>query len=271
MNVAELIKNAILKGLYHRHGIFKLLPDYSHLIQGRWANSVDFPINPPVYTGRGPVTKASGNRTKVGDMTKKNIPFGLPFVTAITEEAEARYMSDGEMAASVIIDAVDSLGDKLDAEVLADFAAGIPAGQIIPAAAAVLDWPDLVSGSAKALELKSTSKGLLYIVPPALQPQVKNVDVIKLAMANNANYLETGIAKIDNNFYSFPGYVPQVGGKDAILIANLSLTGKAVKKWMDRKEAYERDTNDTDIDYLTYAAFGKLRDEAVLALTVEDE
>lgn len=265
MNVAQLIKQAILKGLYHRFGIFKLLPDYSYLIQGQWANSVDFPINPAVFTGEGPVTKASGNRTKPGDMNKKNVAFRT-FVTAITEEAEARYMSDGEMAASVIADAVESLGDKLDLAVMTNFVTGIPNAQKLVSDGAVIDWPDLVSLGAKAREIKSTPKGLLYIVPPALEAQVKNVDVIKLAMANNANYLETGVAKVDNNYYAFTGNVPQVDGEDAIVAVNLALTGKATKKWMDRKDAYDRDTNDTDIDYLTYTAFDKLRDEAVLSL-----
>lgn len=265
MNVAQLIKQAILRGLYHRFGIYNLLPDYSYLIQGQWANSVDFPITPAVFTGEGAVTKASGNRTKAGDTDKKNVAFSL-FVTAITEEAEARYMSDGELARNVIADAVDSLGDKLDAAVMAKFATGIPAAQQLTAEGAVIDWPDLVALGAKAREIKSTPKGLLYIVPPALEAQVKNVDVIKLAMANNANYLETGVAKVDNNYYAFTGNVPEVEGEDAIIAVNLALTGKATKKWMDRKEAYDQDTADSYIDYLTYAAFDKLRSQAVLSL-----
>lgn len=266
MNVAQLIKNAILRGLYFRSGIHNLVPDYSYLIQGQWANSVDFPIAPQVFTGEGPVTKASGNRTKAGDTSKKNTAFSL-FVTAITEEAEARYMSDGELARIVIADGVDSLGDKIDAAIMAKFTANIPAAQKLTSAGAVIDWADLVSLGAKAREIKSTPKGLLFLVPPALEAQVKNVDVIKLAMAYSPNYLETGVAKVDNNYYAFLGNVPQVDGAAAIIAVNLALTGRATKKWMDRHQVYDQDTGDLYIDYCSYCAFDKLRPQAVLSLT----
>jgi hypothetical protein len=175
-------------------------------------------------------------------------------------------MSDSQMAEAVIRDSVDALGDKLDYEVCLKLGAGIPAGQIINFSGAVAQWKDMITGSAAARALKIGASNLLFLVPPALEPEVKDIDVVKLAMSNNANYFENGIGKIDNNYYAFSSNVPQVGGKDAILICNLRFTGRATKAYMDRKDAYDRDTQDTDIDYITYTCFDKLRDEAVIAL-----
>ena len=267
LNVAQLIKDSIQKGLYERAGIFNLLPDYSYRIQGMWADSVDFPRNPQVYVSTAPVTTGSGNRTKIrGGIDKVNAPF-TTYYCALSEEAEARYMSDGEMANSVISDAVDALGDVLDAAVCTELATGIPAAQIIPVIGGAVVWKDLITGSAKARALKIGASSLLFLIPPALEPEVKDIDVIKLAMANNANYFETGIAKVDGNFYTFTSMVPQINGKDVLLIANLRFCGRATKKFMDRREAYDKETGYQNIDYLSYIALKKIRSQAVIALT----
>jgi hypothetical protein len=265
--VAQLIKDAIQKGLYERAGIFNLLPDYSFKIQGQWADSVDFPRNPQVFVGKAPVTTASGNRTLIkGGMDKVNAAF-VTYYCALSEESEARYMSDGEMANSVVSDAVDALGDQLDADVCAELASGIPAGQIIPVIGGSVVWKDLITGSAKARVLKVGASSLLYLIPPALEPEVKDIDVIKMALAYNQNYFENGVAKVDNNYYTFTSMVPQINGKDVILIANLRFCGRATKKWMDRREAYDKETGYQNIDYLSYVAIKKCRTQAVIALT----
>jgi len=175
----------------------------------------------------------------------------------MSNDLVAKFSNDGVLA----------LEEKLDTDVYAAAISGIGAGQILEKKGATLAWQDLTAIQAKFTKAKVPRTNRAVIVDAEMEEEFNEIDVVKLAQAHNPTLLEQGVTRIHGVDYIVSALPPVITGVKRGLIG-IYKPGIAVviKNFMERETVYNKTTRVNDIDYNSYAAMKRLRDEFVVAL-----
>lgn len=251
-----LVSTLIQKGLYERSSLFsRVNRAYDSLVAGRWAKSVDVPKNPQLVVRGTPAAKNSGDRKKTkADMGTVNVPFQTRFVHMI-EEYESRAETNGDALDSFVEDVVKAFEEDFDTLVMNEaLASAVTAGgaNLKEWAGEELTKRDLDAITSFMIQKKVPDIGQIVVIPSIAAESFKNIDIVVQAMAHNKDLLEKGVAIIDKVTYIISANLNLVDGKPALVGFYDKGIAFVMKRYLDRKEAW--DTEEA-IDYIDWMAF----------------
>jgi len=249
----------VIQGLYDHQALYNLMNrSFDGLAKGGKQTSIDIPKNPQLVVSTAAVAKDSASRKKTKDDTGMvNIPFSV-YTVPISDQIEGEFATNGMLLDNFIKDSTEVLGEAFDAAVIA---AAQATSKVINWATGVLQWEDITALMQEATTNKIPKRGRVIVIPGSREAQFLNLDIVKAAMAYNKDYMETGIAKVNGITFYVSNNVAKVGGKDNMVLIYGQGLAFVLKRYMERKDAYDTGTRQTDIDYNSYAACKLLRDE----------
>lgn len=259
----KIFTTMMLSGLYESLAFFNQCNrSYDGLVVDRWAKSIDVPRIPGLTASK----VADTGRVGGANIDVVNLAFAT-YTVPITEEVENKFALNNDLVAKFSNDGVLALEDQLDADVYAAAIASLPAAQILKKEGATLAWKDLIKLQQSLTKKKVPRRNRAVIVDVNIEDEFNEIDVVKLAQAHNPALLEAGVTIIHGVTYIVSALLPKIDGNSYGLLT-MYKPGMAVviKNFMVREQVYSKTTRVNDIDYNSYAAIGRLRDEYVFGM-----
>lgn len=256
---SALLADLVIQGLYDHQGLYNLCNrSFDGLVKGAKATSVDIPKNPQLVASTSAVASDSASRKKTKAGTSMvNVPFNT-YTVPLIDEIESEFETNGMLLNNFVKDATEVLGEKFDADIIAE---AQTTSKVIQWAGATLTWEDITALMQECTTNNMPKRSRVIVVPGAIESQWLNLDEVRRAMAFNPNYMETGIAKVNGYTFYVSNNVAQVSGKNNLVAIYGPGLAFIIKRYMERKSVYSPGTREEIIDFNSFAAKKLLRDE----------
>jgi hypothetical protein len=248
-----IVADAVLAALIENKGIYgQCNRSYDGLV-AQGATSVDIPAMPDL------VVKTTGSASDDVDRkgikagtTMINVPLGLAAIP-IKEELLARFETNGKLMTDFVNGARNSFGQYFDAAVLNAALGTTQTDTFDDTVGNKLSWPDIIAVSAAFNSAKVPDNGRIIVIPSALEAEFYAIDVVKNAVAYNAQYLEGQFLRIRGMNFFVSGLLGQkTAGKNNLLGIYGPGLAFILSRFMESERVYDPALLQTNIDFLSH-------------------